>query len=231
MLNTALHRKYMFDILIKFFESPFAKNLAFKWWTACYFLHSLDRFSTDLDFNLIWDFDENEIFGWIYNILSKLGTIKESYNKQFTIFFLFSYGETEMNIKIEINKRNYQNNSYETVNFFWNDIIIMDKASIFANKLVALTDRKIMVNRDLYDIWFFYKNHFPINEKLIIERTSKTYKEYLEYLLVFIWKIDSKNLLNWLWEVLNPKQKAFIKEKLIKELISLIEFELKFGAM
>ena len=47
----------------------------------------------------------------------------------------------------------------------------MDKASIFANKLVALTDRKIMVNRDLYDICFFYKNNFPINEKIITERT------------------------------------------------------------
>lgn len=229
MLNTSLHRKYMFDILISLFQTKFAKNLAFKGWTACYFLYSLDRFSTDLDFNLIWDINEEELFLEIEKILLKSGTIKESYNKRFTIFFLFSYGESDINIKIEINKRNRENNIYETINFFWNDIIVMDKSSIFANKLVALTDRKIMVNRDLYDIWFFYKNNFPINEKLIFERTWKNYKEYLEYLLEFISKINKKTLLNWLGEILNPKQKAFVKEKMINELIWKIEFEFKFN--
>lgn len=229
MLNTTVHRKYMFEILVNLFQTKFAKNLAFKWWTACYFLHSLDRFSTDLDFNIIWKVDEENIFSEIKKLLTKYGTIKESYNKRFTIFFLFSYWETEMNIKIELNKRNRENNTYETINFFWNDIIVMDKASIFANKLVALTDRKIMVNRDLYDICFFYKNNFPINEKIITERTWKTYKEYLEFLIVFLSKVNKKTLLNWLWEVLNPKQKAFVKDKLLSELIWKIEFELKFS--
>lgn len=229
MLNTILHRKYMFEILTNLFQTNFAKNLAFKWWTACYFLHSLDRFSTDLDFNYIWETNEDKLFLEIEKLLSKYWTIKESYNKRFTIFFLFSYGESDMNIKIEINKRNRENNVYETINFFWNDIIVMDKSSIFANKLVALTDRKIMVNRDLYDIWFFYKNNFPINEQIILERTWKTYKEYLEFLLDFISKINTKNLLHWLWEVLNPKQKTFVKEKLLNELTQKIEFELKFN--
>lgn len=229
MLNTSFHRKYMFEILVNIFQTKFAKNLAFKWWTACYFLHSLDRFSTDLDFNLIWEVDEEKLFTDIETLLLKQWTIKESYNKRFTIFFLFSYGENDMNIKIEINKRNRNNNIYETINFFWNDIIVMDRASIFTNKLVALTDRKIMVNRDLYDIWFFYKNNFPINEKIIIERTWKTYKEYLFFLLDFLSKVNKKNLLNWLGEVLNPKQKAFVKDKLLTELIWKIEFELKFN--
>jgi len=182
-----------------------------------------------LDFNLIWEFDEEILLLEIEKILWKIWIIKEYYNKRFTIFFLFSYGESDMNIKIEINKRNRKNNVYETINFFWSDIIVMDKASIFSNKLVALTDRKIMVNRDLYDIWFFYKNNFPINEKLITERTWKTYKEYLEFVLEFLSKINKKTLLNGLWEVLNPKQKAFVKDRLIIELIWKIEFELKFN--
>ena len=45
----------------------------------------------------------------------------------------------------------------------------MKKDSIFGNKLVALYER--MKNRDLYDVNFFLKNKFPLNEKLIEERT------------------------------------------------------------
>jgi predicted nucleotidyltransferase component of viral defense system len=41
--------------------------------------------------------------------------------------------------------------------------------SIFANKLVALYER--FKNRDLYDINFFLKNKFPLNELVIEERT------------------------------------------------------------
>jgi predicted nucleotidyltransferase component of viral defense system len=41
--------------------------------------------------------------------------------------------------------------------------------SIFANKLVALYER--FKNRDLYDINFFLKNKFPLNELVIVERT------------------------------------------------------------
>lgn len=112
-----------------------------------------------------------------------------------------------MNIKIEINKKNRQNNKYEIVNFYWTDILTMEKSTIFANKLVALTDRKIIVNRDLYDIYFFYKNNFSVNEKLIFERTWKTYRQYLEYLQEFIKNIKTNKILDWLWEVLDPKQK------------------------
>jgi predicted nucleotidyltransferase component of viral defense system len=78
-----------------------------------------------------------------------------------------------MNIKIEINTRIWIENQYEIVNFFGLDILAQDRSTIFANKLVALTDRNVVVNRDIYDIYFFFRNIFPINEALILERTGK----------------------------------------------------------
>lgn len=228
MLRKEQHRKYMFDVLKEIYNSHFSKNLAFKWGTLCYFLYWLDRFSTDLDFDIVWELNEEELFNEINKILSKKWVIKESYNKRFTIFFLFSYWDTDMNIKLEINKRILQKNKYIVQNFFWTDILVMEKSTIFANKLVALTDRKKIVNRDLYDIYFFYKNNFLVNEFIIFERTWKTYKEYLVFLLDFIKNMNSNNLLDWLGEVLDNKQKAFVKEKLIKELIGIIEFNLAF---
>lgn len=46
---------------------------------------------------------------------------------------------------------------------------VQTKETIFANKLVALTERN--TNRDIYDVYFFFKNMWDINEKIIIERT------------------------------------------------------------
>ncbi|MDR2640337.1 MAG: nucleotidyl transferase AbiEii/AbiGii toxin family protein [Candidatus Peribacteria bacterium] len=54
---------------------------------------------------------------------------------------------------------------------------VQDKATIFTNKLFALSERQ--ANRDIYDVYFFFKNLFPINEEAIKEKTGKNLKEFL----------------------------------------------------
>lgn len=173
MLNKEKHRQIMYNILIDIFSSDLSKNLALKWWTACYFLYSLDRFSTDLDFDLILK-NEN-IDEKIIKILKKYWEVK---NDKYDI--KLSYWDKEVNIKIDINRNIWENNEYELVNFFWTDIRVQNKSTIFANKLVALTER--MANRDIYDVYFFFKNSFDINEKVIFERTWKSKKELFTHL-------------------------------------------------
>ena len=181
MLSKDKHRQIMYNILKEIFELPCSRNLAFKWWTACYFLYWLDRFSTDLDFDLIWD-----IKTWynydteILKILDKYWSLKKWKR------LLLSYWEDEMNIKIDISRNIWKNNKYEIVNFFWTDVNIQTQDTIFANKMVALTDRKRIANRDIYDVYFFFKNWFEINEDLILERTGKSKKEYLLFMINFL---------------------------------------------
>jgi len=45
----------MFNMIQEIYKSPLKNKLWFKWWTLCYFLHNLSRFSTDLDFDIIID--------------------------------------------------------------------------------------------------------------------------------------------------------------------------------
>jgi predicted nucleotidyltransferase component of viral defense system len=47
---------------------------------------------------------------------------------------------------------------------------VQNKSTIFANKLVALTERN--TNRDIYDVFFFIQQNFDINEDVILERTG-----------------------------------------------------------
>jgi len=161
MLNKEKHRTLMFQILKDIFTSSIWKYLAFKWWTACYFLYWLDRFSTDLDFDLL-DNSQN-IDEELIEILKKYWKVK-SWNK-----IILSYWEYDINIKIDVNRTIWENNIYEFVNFYWTTIKVQNKSTIFANKLVALIERH--TNRDIYDVFFFFQNMFDINDKIIFERT------------------------------------------------------------
>ena len=221
MLNKDLHRQKMYEILQEIFNSNLWKYLAFKWWTACYFFHNLDRFSTDLDFDLVKDYkniDED-----IIKILEKYWKVK---NWKFNI--KLSYWENDVNIKIDINRNIWKNNSYELLNFYWTDILTQEQWTIFANKLVALTERN--TNRDIYDVYFFFKNNFNINEDIIIERTNKTKNELLWNIIKKLEKLwKNYKILDWLWEVLkDEKHKNFVKTKLVKDLISILQFKIDF---
>ena len=208
----------MFQILKEIFESDIGKHLAFKWGTACYFLYSLDRFSTDLDFDLI---DDGSVDQVLEQILSRHGTLKK-WNKM-----VLSYGEHDINIKIDVSRKIWKSNRYEIVNFYGTDIRVQDRATIFANKLVAITERS--TNRDIYDVWFFFKNMFPISEAVVGERTGKTTWELLKVIEQKLKNLPkSYSILDGLGEVLTEKQKYFAREKLITELIGTLSFHQSF---
>jgi predicted nucleotidyltransferase component of viral defense system len=90
------------------------------------------------------------MIGIMRKILIKYGTIKDEYDKNFTIFFLLDYGQHHKNIKVELSKKSSKYDAYETINFYGTDISAMTKEGIFANKLLALYRR--YKNRDLFDV-------------------------------------------------------------------------------
>lgn len=228
-LDKALHKKIMFEMINKIYGSELAHSLAFKWWTYCLFAHKLDRFSVDLDFDLI---DKkhtlDEIKTKLKKIVSGFWPIKEETKSKIII----KYEESWYPLKLEINKRIQQNDTYEIVNFFGRNIQAMTKESIFANKLYTIYERKKradkVASRDLYDTRFFFKNNRNINTNLLEERANQTASTFLSFLKDFIPKhFTQENILRWLGELVNPKQKHFIKHKLIPEVISQIDFYLR----
>ncbi len=90
-LDIKKHRIVMIDIRKDIVTSPYGKVLWFKWGTLLYFLYNLDRFSTDLDFDLLEKVDEQKMLTDISDICKKYGKIKDIYNKQNTLFLLIDY--------------------------------------------------------------------------------------------------------------------------------------------
>lgn len=224
MLDWPRHRTIMYQILQDIFQSDIKTFLAFKGGTLCYFLHSLPRFSTDLDFDIIEN--DRQIVTTMRTILQKYGKIKDEYDKQNTIFFLLDYGEHEKNIKIEISKKRSSYDSYETTNFYGTDIMAMTKWCIFANKLLAL--RRRYKNRDLFDVWFFFQQNFPVEEKIIKDLSGLTYRNLLLQLKKTITTTyNEKTLLAEIGDLITDKQKYFVKHRLVTEVLGYIDMRLK----
>lgn len=231
------HRKIMLNILVDISKNPITSiNLGFKGGTACYFLYGLDRFSVDLDFDLLDIEKKDEVNSEIEKILQKYGKIKDDLERE---AFKVSYNPESSMLKVDISTRDDLNrlNTYEV-----RDVVssvplkILSKEDIFAHKLVAVTDRynnqtrenRVVANRDIYDIYFFLKNNFHFNEKIIGLRTNKTTVEYFDYLIDFIKKeVDEKNILDGLGALVDDKKRDWIRENLKKEVLVLLEIERK----
>ncbi len=227
MLDIQKHKFVLVRILKDIYSNIKISNLlGFKGGTATYLFYGLPRFSVDLDFNLLDNKKESFVFEGIEKILEKYGDIKKKQNKKFTLFFLISYKEEYQNIKVEISKRQFPD-SYEIKNYLGIPMLVMKKEDIFAHKLVAILERKQIANRDLFDVWFFMKKGWQFNEDIIKLRTGLESKEYLKKCLRAIKNIKESQILHGLGEVIDRKQKNWLRANLKKELIFLIQYYLK----
>lgn len=228
MLNKEKHQLIMTRILKDIYSDvEISSFLGFKGGTAAYLFYNLSRFSVDLDFDLINNSGDivkikNLVFSKIEVILKKYGTIKEKRIKRWTIFFLLSYGDTDHNIKIEISTREH-NNQYEIKKYLGISMLVATKETLFASKLSALTGRKNIAMRDVYDIYFFAQNNWGIDEQVISFWTGKKLKSHLSECVKKIEKINDRIILQGLGEVLEEKDKIWAKSNLKKETIFLLK--------
>ena len=228
-LNQITHKTILIRILKDIYSHPeIGPVLGFKGGTAAYLFYDLDRFSVDLDFDLLASDKEDFVFDAIKRLLEKYGKVKTADKKRFSLIFILAYEDKELdaqNVKVEINKRNF-GSKYEVKSYLGIPMKVMVKEDMAANKLVALYERIGKTNRDVYDSWFFLANDWPINQEIIERRTAMTYKDFLGACLERLIKMSSKNMLSGMGEVLNDKQKAWVKTKLKDELIFQIQLQL-----
>ena len=229
-IDITIHKTNLTNILIDIFKNSYlSPMLGFKGGTAALLFYNLPRFSVDLDFDLIVDLkkDSPELKEFIDKMSSVLSTkfeIKDQSTKYNTLFWLVSYGSGLSNIKVEVSTRDNPYNHYNLVPFYGTTIRVIDLKDMIAHKLVAVTERGTLANRDLFDIHYFLglPQASQINYQIIKHRTRKDPKEFYLSLLKYLDKINSKSILSGLGEVLTDSQKDWAKAKLIIEIKGLI---------
>lgn len=231
-MDITKHKTNLTNILIDIYKDNLLSNsLGFKGGTATMLFYGLPRFSVDLDFDFTGNKSEVEkIILKLSEILSKKYTIKDQSTKYNTLFWLISYGKGEHNIKVEISTRDNSRNHYSSQIFYGVGIKTLDMKDMIAHKMVAFTERPSIANRDLFDIHYLLGTEYAtnLNYEIIKLRTGKNPKEFYEFLLRSVEKINPKNILEGLGEVLTDSQKDWTKAKLLIELKGLIQRQIDF---
>jgi len=125
-------------------------------------------------------------------------------------------------VKVEINRRTY-GSKYELKNHLGVSVLVMTKEDMFANKLMAMYERIGKTSRDIYDVWFFSKQNWEINKKLVEARSGKIFSEIVKANIKSLERMSDKNILKGLGELLTQSQKDWVKAKLKIDTIFLLK--------
>lgn len=218
MLNIERHKLIMTKILLGLVSNKrLSARLGFKGGTALYLFDGLDRFSTDLDFDLVGEGGEEEI-GLIDTIVRESLEITDKKTKRFTWYWQGSYARGMSRVKVEVNTRQYPN-EYERKDYRGYSMLVMKREFMLAHKLCAVLDRKKLQNRDLYDVWWMLKQDFEVAEGIVELRMGMKIKKYWGKLLKTVRDLPvNYDILNGLGEVMSQSKKDWVKAKLVSAL-------------
>ena len=223
ILDIATHKTILFQILKDIYSdttvSPF---LGLKGGTAALMFYGLDRFSVDLDFDLLDENQEEHVFDRVVRIVEKYGTLKEARRKRFNLFILLSYEDKARNVKVEINRRQY-GSRYEIRTYLGVSMQVMIVEDMFAHKLMAMYERIDKTSRDVYDVWFFLKIRTPINKEIVENRAGMSFDQLVKKCIDQLEKMNNRHILTGVGELLTTSQKDWAKAKLREETIALLK--------
>lgn len=222
-VDYAKHKNIMLQILKDIYsDTAIAPHLGFKGGTAAHLFYGLDRDSFDLDFDLLAESKEQIVFAKLQEIAVNYGQVIDSKIKRFNLLTTISYDIKSQNIKIEVNRRDFDS-QYELKTLLGISMLVMVQADMFAHKLMAMLERVGKTSRDIYDVWFFLRNNWPLNQEIIERRSGLDFRNALKKCIEQMEKMDNRNILVGLGESLTAPRKDWARAKLKSETIFLLK--------
>jgi hypothetical protein len=232
-----LHKSYLNRLLMEIIDRPgLAHNLAFKGGTCASMLGYLDRFSVDLDFDVLKNADEMVLRNEFHHVFDHLGfKITGEFDKVLLFQLRYPNDPGKRNtLKVSGSNLLVKSNQYKVQYFPEIDRLMISQTieTMFANKLVAVADRyelhQTIAGRDIYDIHNFFIHGYSYHAPVIQERTGLTPKDYFGKLIDFIKEHVNQTIINEDLNTLLPAdQFQQIRKILLPETLSLLTREQK----
>jgi predicted nucleotidyltransferase component of viral defense system len=235
-----LQKSYLHRLLMEIVDHPLAAQaLAFKGGSCAAMLGYLDRFSVDLDFDVLKGADEAELRKIFQQIFEKLEfQVTLEFDK--VLFFQLRYPShpgKRSTLKVSASDMRVEANVYKVQYFPEIDRLVNSQTieTMFANKLVAVTDRytqhQSIAGRDIYDIHHFFVQGYAYRGEVIRERTGLEPGQYLAELMAVIKKHVTQTTINEdLNSLLPNRQFQQVRKILVPETLSLLEREINRSA-
>lgn len=231
-----IHKSYLNRILVEIIDNSYlSQNLAFKGGTCALMLGYLDRFSVDLDFDIASEGEKKQIRKELIKVFKNLD-LEIAKDNKYLPFFLIKYDNgmpgSRNSIKISTTDNVPSANEYKAQYLVEIDRLINSQTieTMFANKLVAVTDRynkhKTIAGRDIYDIHYFFLQGYKYKEEIIKERTGQKANDYFLTLIDFLNTHVNQAIINEdLNALLEPKKFQQIRKILLSETIHFLTLE------
>ncbi len=226
-IDFAKHKAILLQILQDIYSNTsLSPYLGFKGGTAALLFYGLNRNSVDLDFDLLDETKEDEVFEKIQKITASYGKITDSHIKKFNLLNVISYSPGTPKIKVEVNRRNF-GSKYEIKSLLGISMLVMVKEDMFANKLMAMYERVGKTSRDIFDVHYFFKQGWDINANLVEARSKLPFKDTLTKCLELLEKMPDKHILDGLGELLSDEQKDSMRATLKQKTILLLKLKIE----
>ena len=221
MFDINTHKFFLLQILKAIYADPaLASSLGFKGGTALMMFHNLPRLSVDLDFNLIETDDIESIYQKTRGILKEHGEIRDEAIKHYGLLLVLNYEKENRNLKVEISNRTYPD-EYELRDYLGISMKVMKFEHMFTHKLMAILDRNLLTNRDIFDCWFCMKSRTALVKPILDMRLKCSFAAYMDKCIAAVSDISENRILDGMGELLNPQIKKWVKADLKQEFILL----------
>lgn len=120
------------------------------------------------------------------------------------------------NYYIASKERAFLDTIYLNQSYYFDNLSSIDWEKCF--EMIIIT-----ASRDVYDIWFFLKNLWPVNKEIVERRTGTDFRDHLRRCLSFIESFSDSHLLAGLGDLLDEKQKAWARARLKQDTIYLLK--------
>ncbi len=235
----ALHKAWLLRLLTAICEHPLlSRKLGFKGGTMAALRGFLDRFSVDLDFDLLAEKkDQPKIHAALETIFKDLGlAIKDQSANipQYFVKYPVKNSGSRNTIKVDMWFPAPKTNQYEMTLVPELDRVMQCQTleTMVANKLVALMARheknRKIAGRDLFDIHHFLLQGYPYRAEIILELRKEPLPSFFKKLIHFVETHVTNTLID---QDLNPLLPADefrkIRKILKQETLQLLKDELK----
>lgn len=228
-----MHRAWMLRLLSRVADDPVLRAmLRFKGGTCAAMRNLLDRFSVDLDFDLLTQEEIPLAREHLESVFTTLDLVIKDQSKTVPQYFLRYEAPKGLRntIALDITVPPPLSNKYETVRFVDIDRFLpcQTVATMVANKLVTPLDRfekhGTIAGRDIYDIHRFLFQGLPWEEAVIEERTGMSMQKFFRSLHVFIDRRVTQTVIDQdLNTLLSPSQFRQIRPILKQETLNLLQ--------
>ncbi|MBI5414815.1 nucleotidyl transferase AbiEii/AbiGii toxin family protein [Candidatus Peregrinibacteria bacterium] len=235
----AIHKAWLLRLLTAICEHPIcARSLAFKGGTCAAMRGFLDRFSVDLDFDILAEEqDIPSLRKALETVFTNLNlTIKDSSKKipQYFVQYPVKNPQSRNTIKIDMLFPPPKKNEYEMVRLPEIDRVMkcQTRETMVANKFVALIARSErtgkIAGRDLFDVHHFLLQGYSYNTEIIPELRQCSLQVFFRDLINFVEKNVTRTLIDQDLNVLLPLTEFRAVRNILKEeIIRLLRDELQ----